>query len=318
MRPAAAAFLLAAIVGACGTPTPTARPSVRPTPTAVASATHTAATDPMMPPTPEPTSSTPTAAISLGSAPEVPFAGDLVTLTIDAYLALTDSSIEVASATVDFGDGSTGTTTGSCAADATIDHAYTDGDYQPTVIAVSTCGLATTADLSHASTPIHVLPAASLVSATWPTCSTFQLHLTGESFGTMMGNGRASITLQNISRAGCKLQGYPGVQLVAPDGRLLPTTVQQATGGAYTFPPVVPHRVALGPGGFASFDLSYAGNPSGAAADEPYAVACPSSAWVRVILPGTREYGTAAVAMGACGGDVGVSPVVPGPNGFSF
>src|ERR1035437_1985158 len=85
-RHAAAAFLVAAIVGACGTPapTPTESPSAGPTPTPAASSTTTAVLS-----TPTPTTSPPTqtAALSLGSTPEVPFAGDTVTLTIDAYLA---------------------------------------------------------------------------------------------------------------------------------------------------------------------------------------------------------------------------------------
>jgi hypothetical protein len=248
----------------------------------------------------------------------VPFAGDTVTLTIDAYLGSSSAFIQVSSATVDFGDGSTGTTTGSCVAEATIDHDYRDGAYQPTVTAVTTCGLATTADLRYATTSVRVLPAATPETAAWPTCSTYQLRMTGEDFGTLMGNGRAAITLQNISAAGCNLQGYPGAQLVAANGRLMHTTAQQAATGSYTFPPVVPHRVALAPGALASFNLAYAGNPSGAASDEPYSVACPTSARVHVILPGTRGYGTATVALEACGGGLSASPIVPGPNGFTF
>jgi hypothetical protein len=320
-RVAAALFLVTFVV-ACGnpTPTPTAEPSVAPTPTARALATptslvtvtHTVVSDPMVVPTPELPPSTPIAAISLWSAPQVPFAGEPVSLAIDAYLTDSAAVVQVASATVDFRDGSTGTTTGSCIAEATIDHDYRDGTYQPTVTAVTTCGSATTADRRDATMSIRVLPAAPSVSATWPTCSTFQLHMTGENVGAALGNDDARISLQNTSPVSCTLDGYPSVQLVASDGRLLPTTARSATGGSYMFPPVIPHRVALAPGGYASFLLGYAeGN-------EPNFVGCPTPAWVRVILPGTHEYGTAALAMGTCGGRVDVSPVVPGPNGFTY
>jgi hypothetical protein len=247
----------------------------------------------------------------------VPFAGDPVTLTIDAYLD-GSTGAQIAAATVDFGDGSSGTTTDSCIARPTIEHAYAAGDYQPKVISARACQVATTADLADATTPVHVLPMASPESTTWPTCTIFQLHFTGETQGAAAGSVGVRVTLKNTSAAGCKIEGYPGLQLIAPDGRLLPTSTHQATTGSMTFPPVVPHRVALAPGGFASFDVGYGDNPSGAAANEPYSVACPASSWVRVILPGTHEYGTAALSMGACSGALDVSPIVPGPNGFSF
>jgi Protein of unknown function (DUF4232) len=315
-RWAATALLVAAIFAACSAPAPTstAQPSLGPEPTASASATATA-----VPATAGPSPSPQRAEVSLDAAPGVPFAGDEVTLTIDAYLVQSSTFTHVASATVDFGDGSTGMLRGSCAALATVEHVYhRDGDYQPNVIALITCGVATTPDLSVASTSIHILPAAPPASATWPTCTTFQLHLAGDVIGAAAGTVGVLLTLQNRSAVSCTLRGYPGLQLVAPDGRLLPTTASPATTGGGVFPAVVPHRVALAPGAFASSELSYGDNPSGTASDEPYAVACPTSAWLRVTLPGTREYGTAAVALGACSGRLEVSPIVPGPNGIKF
>jgi hypothetical protein len=186
------------------------------------------------------------------------------------------------------------------------------------VIAATACGQSVMADLSAASTTLLVFPSASAASARWPTCTTFQLRLTGRSIGAGMGNIADLIVLQNRSATSCKLEGYPGLQLVASDGRLLPTTVAPRSVGAYMFPSVVPHRVALTPGAYASFELGYADIPSGAENNERYNVACPSSAGVRVILPGTHQYGTAALPVGACGGRVDVSPLVPGSSGFSF
>ena len=91
-----------------------------------------------------------------------------------------------------------------------------------------------------------------------------------------------------------------------------------ATTGDYMFPAVVPHRVAIKPGEIASFMIGYGDNPFGPTANEPYDVACPPADAVRVTLPGTSEFGTAHVAIGACGGGVRVSPIVPGANGLRF
>jgi hypothetical protein len=242
-----------------------------------------------------------------------------VGLRIDAYVSAAPPITVPVAATVDFGDGSVGTTGAACAAPAKLEHVYQrGGDFHPRVIAVKTCGRSVMADLSAAATTLLVFPSASPASASWPTCTTFQLRLTGSGIGAGMGNVADLIVLQNRSTTSCKLEGYPGLQLVASCGRLLPTTVAPPSAGAYSFPLLLPHRVALPPGAYASFELGWEDVPSGAGNNEPYNVACPSSAWVRVILPGTHQYGTAALPMGACGGRVDVSPLVPGSSGFSF
>ncbi len=69
------------------------------------------------------------------------------------------------------------------------------------------------------------------------------------------------------------------------------------------------------PGDVATFMLGYGGNPSGA---EPYAVACPVASAVRVILPGTHEFGTAITSIAPCEGLVQVSPIVPGADRLTF
>jgi hypothetical protein len=133
-----------------------------------------------------------------------------------------------------------------------------------------------------------------------------------------MGNVATVITLRNVGAGACRLEGYPRVILVAATGRLLPTRDGDATTGDYMFPSVVPHPVALAPGGVASFMIGYGDNPFGAATNEPQGVACPPAIELRVILPGTDQFGTARVAVGACGGVVRVSPIVPGPDGLRF
>jgi len=49
-----------------------------------------------------------------------------------------------------------------------------------------------------------------------------------------------------------------------------------------------------------------------------YAVACPVTSAVRVILPGTHEFGTAIVSIAPCEGLVQVSPIVPGADRLTF
>jgi hypothetical protein len=70
--------------------------------------------------------------------------------------------------------------------------------------------------------------------------------------------------------------------------------------------------VALQPGALASFDLQYGDNPVGVQASEPYAQACPSAASAEVTLPNATGHSVVPVSMAPCGGQVLVSPVVPG------
>jgi hypothetical protein len=124
--------------------------------------------------------------------------------------------------------------------------------------------------------------------------------------------------VQNVGTKGCALKGYPGLMIVGRNGTLLPTHVRRATTGAYSFPAVVPHTVALAPGEVGSFMIGYGNNPSGPAVNQPYDVACPRSVALRVIFPGTTQFGTAKVGIGACGGVLDVSPIVPGAAGVQF
>ena len=169
-----------------------------------------------------------------------------------------------------------------------------------------------------AETTLHVFPSAPAASASWLVCSTFQLHLAGTWTGVGLGNVATQITLTNVSAHACTLVGYPAVVLVGADGQLLPTQATPATSGAYLFPAVVPHHVALAPGDVATFMLGYGDNPSGAGLSEPYAVACPVTSAVRVILPGAHEFGTAIVSIAPCEGLVQVSPIVPGADRLTF
>ncbi|MGH2465393.1 MAG: DUF4232 domain-containing protein [Candidatus Limnocylindrales bacterium] len=314
-------------VGACSTnPTPSA---TQPSPTALSRPPSAVPSAPSAAPTraspnasPQPSAAGSPVLLDAGFSPA--YTGDRVTLTVDATRTGNrgDSPLPV-TATVDFGDGSSGTTS-SCGAPATVEHVFSrGGHYQPKVTAASICEPLWTPDLSFSSTSLLVFPSAPAASATWPTCSTFQLGLTGRSLGGGMGNEHDLVALQNHSRTACKLDGYPGLRLVDADGLLLPTTVDrqplnQSPLGSQPRPPFVTHPVALLPGASASFELTYELNPSGPAGNEPYAVACPRSTWIRVTFPGTTQYGTVGLAAGACSGVLYVLPLVPGATGLSF
>ena len=88
--------------------------------------------------------------------------------------------------------------------------------------------------------------------------------------------------------------------------------MHDAAAGTYLFPAVAPHRVALGPGGYAAFELEYGDNPTGSQANEPQATACPAASRARVTLPGASAGKVIAASMAPCGGGVWVSPVIPG------
>ena len=313
----AAALLIGMSLGACGAPPPpttmpaTQPPSPSPTPTAaLPSASPT-----VISAAPTPTPASQPVGVGLDASPNPAFAGDPVTLTVSGFVPGA-TSLRIATATVDFGDGSTATVSGSCATRVPTVHMYQrGGDYQPTVTALTGCAGSPAANIASTATTLHVFASAPAASAIWPMCSTFQLHLAGTWTGAGLGNVATQITLTNVGAHACTLEGYPGVFLVGADGRLLATHATPATTGAYLFPAVVPHRVALAPGAVATFMIGYGGNPSGA---EPHAVACPVTSAVRVILPGTHEFGTAIVSIAPCEGLVQVSPIVPGADRLTF
>ncbi len=256
--------------------------------------------------------------VGLDASPSPAFANDPVTLTVSGSVP-NSASIQIATATMDFGDGSRAIVAGSCAALVATVHAYRrGGNYQPKVTAVTDCAGSPAADLAAATTTLRVFPSAPAASSSWPVCSTFQLHLAGGWSGAGLGNVATQITLTNVSEHACALVGYPGVVLVGAGGRLLTTHATPATTGAYMFPAIVPHLVALTPGGIATFMLGYGDNPSGPGLTEPYAVACPVTSAVRVILPGTHEFGTARVSIAPCEGMLDVSPIVPGADRLTF
>jgi hypothetical protein len=264
------------------------------------------------------------AVVDLQSSAQVPFTGDTVMLRVQAAAgAGSPQWLRLATATVALGDGSTATVTGKCAGASLpppstgllVRHAYRHpGLVSPSVTAATVCGRSaeTGAGLAGASVALRVLPAASAASASWPQCRQAQLTMTATWEGAGLGHVGVLFALRNTSSAGCRLEGYPSVQLLDSTGHALPTTVVRAVNGAYLFPAVVPHSVALAPGAVGSFDLQYYDSPVGPAANEPSATACPAATHVKVTMPNSAGHSVVPASMAPCEGQVLVSPVVPG------
>ena len=271
------------------------------------------------------------AALYLQSSEEVPFTGDVVTITAQASAgAGVPRWLRLASVTISFGDGTSASVTQRCSgghqapADKglALGHSYhRAGAFTAAVTSASICGETGSPVLSGVSAAVRVLPAAPAASASWPRCAAGEVRIAAHGTGAGLGHVGELFTVHNISAAGCRLLGYPGLRLLGSGGKALPTTVHDAPAGTYLFPPVAPHRVALPPGGYAAFELEYGDNPSGAQSGEPQETACPAASRADVTLPGARA-GTAGTVVSApmapCGGDVWVSPVIPGRTPVTF
>lgn len=313
-------------VASCASPpSPVVSTGVPPT-----TAPPSASADLHPPPSPNPSATpartpAPAAYVYVDSQQGPYFSGVPGTLTIGAWRALPlagTQALGIARATIDFGDaGPSLEVTGPCSAvpePMNIEHTYpASGKDTASVVSAILCAPTSSIDRSEGAT-VLVLPSATAAQARWPTCSTFQLHMSGGGEGAGLGHAAVLMSLRNVSSRGCTLTGYPGLQLVSPAGVLLPTAWHEATVGDYMFPAISPHLVAIAPGGYASFLVGLLDNPSGPNANVPYDVACPLVRWVRVVLPGTNEYGTAEISMAPCDGWVNVSAMYPGAGRITF
>jgi hypothetical protein len=318
MRTIRLASLLALVVAACApgpTPSP-ARPSAVPSPAVR-----------LQTPSPAIVSPSPALAADLAISPDIQivYTNENVGMWASAFVisdkTAATAAIHIATATIDFGDGATGSVSQSCTAPAPrlrLHHVYTTAaDYRLTVSAAILCEAGWQLNLDPGE-GIRILPAAPPDTAAWPLCTTYQLKMTDGGTGAGLGNVGTLVHLINVSSSGCNLEGYPGLRLVSASGALLPTHVQHATEGAYMYASMAVGRVALAPGDIASLELAYSDNPFGSAVNEPYTIACPPAKWLRVILPGNSQYGTARLATAPCSGIVSVSPIYPGGGWIGF
>ena len=278
-------------------------------------------------PTPSVATAPPVLAADVAVSPDIQvvYANVEVGLSASAFV-ISDKSVatgplEIATATIAFGDGASGTVRQSCGSPAErlrLHHVYRiAADYQVSVTSATLCQPGWQLNLDGGE-GIRILPAAAPGTAAWPACTTYQLRMTGGGTGAGLGNVATLIHLTNVSASGCNLEGYPDVRLISSTGTLLPTHVQQAIDGTYMFAATAVGRVALAPGEAASLELGYTDTPFGSAADASYDVACPPARWLRVILPSNHQYGTASVATAPCAGRVEVSPIYPGSAWIGF
>lgn len=131
--------------------------------------------------------------------------------------------------------------------------------------------------------------------------------------GVATGHAGAQIVLHNVSATPCHLAGFPGVQMLSASGAPLPTTAHR--GWSFLFPALRPHLVALTPSQTASFDLAYTDVPAG---NLTYQQACPAAATLVIIPPDDVTSLRATARIVPCGGDLDVSPVVPGTIPIPF
>jgi Protein of unknown function (DUF4232) len=248
------------------------------------------------------------------------YAGQTVSATVLSNVdSVPGQQWPMAEVTVDFGDGSSGSATATCAGHGssalTVSHVYgAGGRFAVHVAAVRFCDPAGQPQFIAADGTMLVLPAPPAGNSAWPQCGQAQLQMSARMADAGLGNRELLFTLRNVSSGSCQTYGYPGLRLAKPDGQLLPVTVGR--GGAYLFPNVPPSRVVLAPGEIASFELGYAAGMSPVSS-------CRAFTEAEVFLPGSFTFtpvslaGIDTLSDGvACGGYFRVSPVIPGGVGI--
>lgn len=115
------------------------------------------------------------------------------------------------------------------------------------------------------------------------------------------GHIQVVVGLRNTATRPCSVTGYPDAQLLAADGRPLPTTVEH--GGSPAAPAATPRQVTLRPGGTASFALAYSHIPGSTG------TACPTADRVAIIPPGAHGQVVLTTPMDPCGGVLHATPV---------
>jgi hypothetical protein len=149
-------------------------------------------------------------------------------------------------------------------------------------------------------------PSPTLTAANVSACQTSQLALASHVDGLTLGHAAATYSLANRSQQACALHGYPDVQLLDAQRRLLPTH-EQRTSMAYTFTVPPPQSVVVRPGASAYFHLEWPDAP--ATGQPPTSQSCPVAAFIRVTPPLNATSLVISATMAPCGGNVITSPV---------
>jgi|ERR1700730_11766908 len=91
-----------------------------------------------------------------------------------------------------------------------------------------------------------------------PRCPTQQLDISQADYQGAAGNARSIFRIVNRSASSCLLQGYPGVELVDPNGHHVADAARSLTSFFGDYPP--PHAVVVAAGANTTFDLTWVQN----------------------------------------------------------
>ncbi|MCP2169169.1 DUF4232 domain-containing protein [Goodfellowiella coeruleoviolacea] len=108
-----------------------------------------------------------------------------------------------------------------------------------------------------------------------PRCSASTLTAKVTNEDAAAGNRYARLEVTNVSKTGCTLYGYGGMQLLTSDNQPVPTNMQRVANPG-------PSLVALEPGATAVANLHWTAVPSG---DEPDTAACEPEATKAIAIP---------------------------------
>lgn len=155
-------------------------------------------------------------------------------------------------------------------------------------------------------TPQDATPMPTTPIAFGPTCRPDQLTLAIKFLGAAMGNVGEQDHFTNHSTSACSLYGFPGAQLLDAQRNQMATHTHLQT-SAYLYPTQPMLRVEMAPGASAYFIVEWTDVPTGSA------TSCPMSSYLSVTPPNASSVLTIAAQIGACGGDLYLSPVEPTP-----
>jgi hypothetical protein len=91
-----------------------------------------------------------------------------------------------------------------------------------------------------------------------PSCRTASLRLIRGPACGAQGRAYAVFDLANASRSSCDLEGFPGVNLLRPDGKAQTVRERKTTASGVFSPAVAEARVRLAPGSVADFWIEWA------------------------------------------------------------
>lgn len=270
-------------------------------------------------PSGQPSESSTVAALA---SPSVAFTGDAVSVVTQV---VSSTPVALAIIRIDFGDGTVLTpspaecrprpvTERGVVRGVPVVHRFiTPGQHTVRVWSTLGCGGQHSTEYSIGRTV--QFPMAPSQAESWQRCLPGQLSATTVEQGAATGHVGLQGVLRNDSNKPCHLQGYPGLQLFNAKQEALHTSV--VWGGSFLFPAVVPHLVGLAPDQAASFDVAYGDNPVG---NPPpaYDTACPRATSLAIIPPDDTQPVNAAAALAPCGGNLNVSPIMPGTTWIPF